>query len=198
VPAAGTPNPNESYAQIQSCNRWGARMGHILRRRELQAMGHPWLGFRRAAALCRRAAAGAGMVGCGGEARCGRRQQRGSVWEAARLGVRGRQRRRAHSRVARVWAAGLFPFRAVGERGRGGVYSEGFFSFHRPVRALDYTLSSTLELLARLGYADTYCVYKCLPTVLVSPEQCRQLICSHTTSLPTDYMTSKGCTITNR
>ena len=156
------------------------------------------------------------MVGCGGEARCGRRQQRGSVWEAARLGVRGRQRRRAHSRVAHVWAAGLFPFRAVGERGRGGVYSEGFFRFtgqsalrmdlaprEKPIslprmhlfgekilrrsRAGPYTLSPTLELLAWLGYADTYCVYKCLPAVLVSSEQCRQLICSHTPSLPTDY-----------
>ena len=144
------------------------------------------------------------MVGCGGEARRGRRRQRGSVWEAARLGVHGRRRRRAHSRIPRVWAAGLFPFRAVGERGNILVFSvspalratDG--KIRRRSRAGPYTLSPTLELLARLGYADTYCVYKCLPTVLVSPEQCRQLICSHTTSLPTDYMTLKGCTITNK
>ena len=88
-------------------------MGHILRRRGIAGDG---------ASVVRV------PVNGGRRRRCaGGRRQRGSVWEAARLGVRGRQRRRAHSRVARVWAAGLFPFRAVGERGRGGVYSEGFF-----------------------------------------------------------------------
>jgi len=166
-------------------------MGHILRRRELQAMGHPWLGFRRAAALCRRAAVARLGVG-GGEG--------WRPWEAAAAGALVGRACMGREPFSFSWC------RREGER---GSIFWGFFFVSPALRSTDrknqrgsragpYTLSPTLELLARLGYADTYCVYKCLPTVLVSPEQCRQLICSHTTSLPTDYMTLKGCTITNR
>jgi hypothetical protein len=78
--------------------RWGAKAegrtgasGVRSRRHECGAAKNDdsllaWLGFRRAAALCRVAAAGASM-GDGGRRWHGRRQRRALAWEAAAAGL---------------------------------------------------------------------------------------------------------------